>query len=319
MLQGPTKDKVSFLDRIGSTKVPRGIFAAAAQGWVYVSGMSLARVARALLPAGVLLPGLGLGPGLGCGERAGDPVIALSTTASSGAAGAPEPGEGAGGEAGTGGTAGAAGASEPTAPGPGGLCARCESSKECGDADDACLLRDGERFCGRDCDDQRGCPEGYGCVQLSNMQLWQCVPQDACALSSTSAPPLSDIRQYVLSRINAARAELDLEPLEPSSCLHELAQESAVDYARTDEPLGKYLNECDPVWPSCACGWSAEAEVSVARYGLDWQTAVDHGLSAYRDGSNDRFVQAYQQSAISHVGIGFWLSGDEAWIALSFQ
>lgn len=296
---------MSFRRRIGSSKLPRGISGGGAGSRVYVSTMSLARAAPATLLTGLLVaPCLGLA--VGCGERAGDPVVALPAT--SGAGGMAEPGPDAGG---------GAGESDAPATGPGGLCAPCESSSECGDANDACLRRDDVRFCGRDCDEQRDCPDGYDCVQLNNTQLLQCVPQGDCPPASPPPPELADLRQYVLSRVNATRADLDLDPLEPNSCLNQLAQDSAVDFARTDEPGGKYVKECAPIWPGCACGWSSEAEATVSRYGLDWQTAIDGALSPY--GPNDRFVQGYTQSGVTGVGIGFWLSGDEAWVALSFQ
>lgn len=267
--------------------------------------MSVVRVAGWLL-LGSLLP-------LACGERAGDAVVALPTAAD------PSPGgEGSGSDAedGVGGVGAAPAASASL--GPSGLCATCASSTECGDANDACIAYGEARFCGRDCDDQRDCPDGYSCVELSNSQLWQCVPDDACPLPD-SPPALGEVRSYVLTRINGQRAAQSRASLESSSCLDQLAQRSALDFARTDEPLGKYVKECDPVWPNCTCGWWAEAEVTVARYGLDWQDAVDRALSASRDGGSTRFADAYLNGAFSDVGIGFWLSGDEAWIALSFR
>lgn len=253
-----------------------------------------------------------------CGERVGEPIVATVTapdepndSASAGAGGSPEQPSGSsslGGEA-------------PTeAPGelmgPIGLCGPCTSSDACGDANDACIRHQDQSFCGRDCDEQRGCPDGYNCVELSNTQLWQCVPQTNCPQPSPQ-PTLSDLRDYLLARINAERQSFGIAPLSASSCLDDLAQASAVDFARTDEPLGKYVKECDPVWPNCACGWNAEAEIAIARYGLDWQTAVERAVGQTRD--NDRFTQAFLASDFTDVGIGFWLSADEGWIALSFR
>lgn len=259
------------------------------------------------LACGALLCALSLG----CGERAGDPIVALATSNESGAS-APT------GAAGAGGAYDGHGTSTDT-PGPVGLCGACSSSDECGDANDACVRHLGERFCGRDCDEQHGCPDGYLCVELDNTQLYQCVPQDHCPTTAAALPPLSDIREYLLQRINAQRAAHARLPLDASSCLDELAQASALAFARTDEPLGKYVKECDPIWPSCACGWNAEAELAVAHYALDWTTAIDRATSVTRDNQNDRFVQAFLAGSATAVGVGFWLSGDEAWIALSFH
>jgi hypothetical protein len=276
--------------------------------------MSVARVVYgALLGAAAL--------GLGCGERFGDPIVRLpgdqneagaAGTGKAGAAGLPSDDPTAGGDAGSSGN-------DAGERGPTGLCGDCSSSDECGDANDACLRHQDARFCGRDCDDQRGCPDGYTCVELDNSQLWQCVPQNGCPVPTGPVPALVDIRQELLTRINAERVAHDRAPLVASACLDELAQASALAFARTDEPLGKFVKECHPIWPNCACGWNAEAELTVARYGLDWMTAVEHATVTTRDGQNARFTDAFSNFDGTDVGIGFWLSGDEAWIALSLR
>jgi hypothetical protein len=251
---------------------------------------------------------------IACGERSGDPIVALApqARAEAGATG-DAAGPGAGGDDSGG------GASSAGEVGPIGLCGACTSSDDCGDANDACISHDTERFCGRDCNDQSDCPDGYACVELANTQLFQCVPQTSCPAPPVATPALSDIRDYMLARINAERIARDRTPLLASACLDKLAQDSALDFARTDEPLGKYVKECDPVWPNCACGWNGEAEVTVARYGLDWTTAIDRALSTQRDSPSDHFSQAFLNYTATDVGIGFWLSGDEAWLALSFR
>ena len=249
---------------------------------------------------------------LGCGERAGDPVIQLPADQS------PDGGE-PGAAAAEPGAMADPGAGSVGQQGPTGLCGRCNGSDECGDANDACIRHQGQRFCGRDCDDQHGCPDGYSCVELDNSQLWQCVPQNGCPTAAVAVPTLADVRQYVRGRINSERAIENRPALNESSCLDDLAQGSAVAFALTDEPLGKFVKECDPIWPNCNCGWSAEAELTVARYALDWTTAVDSALATSRDSQNLRFTQAFLDSDGTDLGIGFWLSGDEAWIALSFH
>ncbi len=267
---------------------------------------------------GAPLGALALTLSFGCGERAGDPVVLARDQA---AAGGEEAGMPTAANAGKGNDTGYGGAGpDPRGEvGPTGLCGDCTSSNECGDANDACIRHADAHFCGRDCDDQYGCPDGYSCVELDNSQLWQCVPLNGCAAPAGGVPDLADLRDYLLARINAERTARDRSALRASSCLDELAQGSAVSFARTDETLGKYVKECDPVWPNCACGWNAEAEITVARYGLDWTTAIDRALGTYRDTQNDRFTHAFLDYSATDVGIGFWLSGDEAWIALSFH
>jgi hypothetical protein len=269
--------------------------------------MSVVRVAGGALSCALLIA---------CGERAGDPIVMLPS----------EPAAGGTDNLGAGNAAGAAGddphgVSQPAdaGPGPVGLCGPCTSSGECGDANDACIRYQDRHFCGRDCDEQRGCPDGYACVQLDNSQLLQCVPQNGCAEPALSPPPLDDVRRYLFARLNAERVNHARLTLDSSSCLDGLAQGSAVAFARTDEPLGKYVKECDPIWPNCECGWSVEAELSIARYGLDWMTAIDVAIGQAHDSQNDRFSQAFLSADVTDLGIGFWISGDEAWIALSFR
>jgi hypothetical protein len=275
---------------------------------VYVSDMSAWPAYASSLVCALLLA---------CGERPGDPIVAAATTRaeageSAGGSASP-PADSAGGS--SAGSASSDGGEAPgDSPGPVGLCGACTSSDACGDANDACIRYQDQSFCGRDCDEQRDCPDGYTCVELANSQLWQCVPQTSCPTPSL-APALDDLRQYTLSRINSERAAQSLAPLSASTCLDDLAQASALDFARTDEPLGKYVKECDPVWPNCACGWSAEAEIAIARYALDWTTAIDRAISS----QSGRFTDGFLSSDASDVGIGIWLSGDEAWIALSFR
>ena len=47
--------------------------------------------------------------------------------------------------------------------------------------------------------------------------------------------------------------------------------------------------------------------------------STDSALDTSRDSQNLRFTQAFLDSDGTDLGIGFWLSGDEAWIALSFH
>jgi len=233
---------------------------------------------------------------LACGERAGDPVVALESDQN---------------------LAGADGGPDADSSGPIGLCGACNSSVDCGDANDACIRHQDRGFCGRDCEDQRGCPDGYECLELNDNRLRQCVPRTSCP-EPRPAPSATELRDYVLERVNAERQARDQAPLEPSSCLDGLAQASALDFARTDEPLGKYVKECDPVWPACECGWSAEAEISISAYDLDWQAAIDRAVESSAASTNTRFVRALLAADATQIGVGFWLSGDELWIALSF-
>lgn len=267
----------------------------------------------------------------GCGERAADPIVASGAgTSPAGQGGLAGGGSGERGGSGGGGASSggsdqpadggdeAGGGEGPTpSDGPIGLCGPCASSDVCGDANDACIRHQEQNFCGRDCDDQRGCPDGYTCVELANSQLFQCVPEAGCP-TPTPAPTLEELRTRVLAVVNGERAAFDRAALAPSSCLDELAQASALEFARTDEPLGKYVKECDPVWPNCECGWNAEGEIAIARYGLDWMTAVDRSVGPNRD-PQSRFSQGLLATDVSELGVGFWISGDEAWLALSYR
>jgi hypothetical protein len=262
-----------------------------------VASMSLGR-----LPLVVLF----VGWAAGCGERAGDAVVRVDPIEAGGAGGG---GNGQGGSA----TLPAGGEAPDTAQGPTGLCGACDDSSQCGDDNDVCLRHDGMSFCGRDCDEGFGCPDDYTCVELANSRLRQCVPVNACPDPADPPPALESVREHVLELINAERVARGSAPFEPSSCLDQLAQESALDYAFSGEPLGTYARECDPIWPNCDCNWDAQAEVQVAHYGLDWLDSIERAL---RD---DRFARAFLEFDVTLVGVGFWISGDEAWIALSFS
>ena len=289
--------------------------------------MPVARVAWGALLGALALP-------LACGDRAGDPVVWLVP-----------PGQSGGGVGGVAARAGSGtGASSPIEPMPGGapsdgtsdsndggaapipvpevgavgLCGDCTEGGDCGSNNDVCIHHDGQRFCGRYCDDQRRCPNGYSCAQLENSDLLQCVPDSTCPPPATNVPGLADLRTTILTRINSERALRDLAPLQASACLDTLAQSSALAFARTDQPLIKFRNECDPVWPNCACGWTGQADFTMSRYALDWSTPLDVALTV-QDDQMTRFTQAFLAPNVTDVGIGFWLSGDEVWIALSFH
>lgn len=247
-----------------------------------------------------------------CGERAGDPIVGTRPSADA-ARGPGAEGGASGAEVGGASGAPSEGGEGNIGPGPAGLCSPCGSSTACGDPDDACIRHREATFCGRDCDEGDGCPDGYVCVNLDNTRLQQCVPLTGCPGPVTPAPSLEEVRQILLARINTERLARDRDLLTASECLNDLAQASAVAYADSDEPLAKYIDECDPIWPSCSCGWTAEAEVAVAEYGLDWSQAIERALA------DTGFTSSYLNFDFAAVGVGFWLSGDEAWIALSFH
>lgn len=256
---------------------------------------------------------------LACGERAGDPIVALRSSPTEGNGGA---GPDSGGAPDGGGSEGghSPGDAPDTRPGPLGLCSPCSGQGDvCGDSNDVCVLHDNQSFCGRDCDERGGCPDGYACVDLANSYLWQCVPQDSCPASNATAPALADARQELLSRINAQRALHDRAPLAAAPCLDRVAQQSALDFAYTDERWGKFLSECDPIWPNCECGWNAEAEITISRFDLDWTSVVERAMNPDQDSQSARFAEAFLASEFTDVGIGVWLAGDEAWLALSLH
>ncbi len=299
--------------------------------------MRLRRAVRAIL---VLQPTcLGLALLGSCGERGGDPIVALpsvqTTAGRNGTAGAGattggisvlaaggfggDDGSGVGGAAGDAPVAGQGG-SPPASLGFVGLCGHCHGPVDCGDGNDLCLVNTGPTFCGRDCDESGGCPEGYFCSEILDSNLLQCVPAgDACPVSRLATPSLSVVRDSLLARINEEREARGLAALSLSSCLNSLAQDSALEFARGAQPAAKFERECAPIWPACDCDWSAQAELGVARWGLDWRSAVDAAMGIDADQADPRFVDAFLSLGIVQVGIGFWMSGDEAWWGLSFS
>jgi len=250
-----------------------------------------------------------LGPA--CGDRAGDPVVALGPI-SEPPSGHPDSG-----------SPGAAGAGPSLDPG--GLCAGCDSSDDCGEGD-LCLHPPngaaGETwFCGRHCFDDHDCPDGYHCMDVDHSDR-QCIPEntDCRQVVSDLAEPLDVMRVEALLQLNELRAQAGLPEFTSSDCLHGLAQQSAEEYRRTNNALGVFERECEGLSPDrCECHWSAQAERNVVEFALTWQEAVEESIldRAFRD-PDGAFVRHVTNPAHVNVGFGIVLSGDEAWTAISF-
>jgi hypothetical protein len=263
----------------------------------------------------------------GCGERFGDPIVALETLGPTGAGGR----EGSGDQGNAvgaawpsldgGASAGGSGGGLLPSAGVVGLCVECTESEACGDENDLCVRNDatGRQFCARDCSERGGCPPGYACGDVQNSALDQCLPiAGECQPTSIGPPELDSLRDYVLGRLNAARVERNRPTLDNSFCLDDLAQASALEFARTDQPLAKFERECRPLHPDCECGWQAQAEATIASYGLEWPVAVDDALASQIE-NGEPLLHVFEDEALEDVGIGFYISGDEAWLALSFR
>lgn len=234
-----------------------------------------------------------------CGDRAGDPVVALQPLPSMNDAGA------------------------PLESGPGGLCAPCQNSEDCGGGRDRCLElgHSHEGSCGRHCDQQGDCPQGYECVSLGRDEPAQCIPErnECDHVVSHVSPDLATMRAVALEELNHVRAEILLPPLQPDACLDMVAQESAIELARTNDVLGKFERECEPFEPAgCPCGWRAENELNVVEYSLTWQEAIENSINDRWRNSNESFVRNISAPVHTRVGFGIVLSGDEAWTAISY-
>jgi hypothetical protein len=111
----------------------------------------------------------------GCESRYADAVVANYTsvedpsTSGGGGSGAEVPNEG----------------SDGPSEGGGKLCEACTENADCGGRGDHCVtnLHTDEVFCGRACEDDRGCPQHYRCSRLENdHERRQCVPETgSCA------------------------------------------------------------------------------------------------------------------------------------------
>lgn len=157
------------------------------------------RPSQRTLSCGVALLGTAL-LGSACGEVRADAVVAGTLLDPSTGGSSPRPNEDpAGGAAGAG--------SQPTTSEPepepepdpdpdpveppaiaGELCSPCERSEECGGSGDYCLVYRGvvQYYCGRHCDAEAICPEGYECIPLQNApEIEQCIP-----ISRTCPPEL---------------------------------------------------------------------------------------------------------------------------------
>jgi len=202
----------------------------------------------------------------------------------------------------------------PTMPSPearvGGLCAPCPMDGRCGDDNDACLeqLETGETFCGRDCyeNGDGNCPRGYACRDVRDGAR-QCVPNDGTCQTrelGEPAPPLAELREYMLADLNELRDDAELAPLSADACLDGIAQRGALELAFEDQRAPSFERDC---------GWRYETRGTVAAWSLDWRLAA---TALWR--LSGRGLDTALSEDFSRVGIGILLSGDEAWIVLSF-
>lgn len=233
-----------------------------------------------------------------CGDRAGDPVVALAPLSP------PEDGDGG---------------STPEPALPRGLCSQCDSHDECGDDRDLCIDIGRVNVCGRNCK-QSGCPRGYQCVFVTRDDA-QCVPEshDCSHVVSHESPSLDTMRATALAELNHLRAELQLAPFVLDDCLNEQAWQSATQLARTGDLLGKFEDDCEQFQPApCTCGWRAQSEISVTKYSLTWEYAIDRSIDDRWHDGNESFVRNVSEPEHTRIGFGILLSGDEAWTAISF-
>jgi len=202
-----------------------------------------------------------------------------------------------------------------------GLCDVCDDNDACGDGNDHCLRYrdDPERFCGRDCQEGRGCPAGYDCVGLANSSASQCVPEARTCehRRALEAPPrLAELRVAALEQLNLERQRLALPLLAADDCLDEIAQTSSREHALNGQRGTKYARECAPELPNCACGWATEFQVTVAEYGLVWSRAMTLALDLGLATSGGAEPPLTTMSS-TRVGIGVLLGGDESWISFA--
>jgi hypothetical protein len=226
----------------------------------------------------------------GCGDGVAEPIVAVAAE--------PAP----------------AVTSDAAVPDPGGLCSFCSGNRTCGDENDTCLfnLTTEERFCGRDCDESGGCPQGYACQRVINGAR-QCQPPALGCLSRVQPegpPSLAAVRSHVLADFNQWRAELGLPPMVGDACLDGLAQASAGELALRDEQDFEFQD---------ACGWAFETRCKVATWELDWRRAVtapwrEPSITAGSRGLPDTL----RSTSWTRLGLGIFMGGDEAWIALTY-
>lgn len=249
-----------------------------------------------------------------CGDRVGEPIV--WATALDGAGGSSA---GEAGASGSGATPGGSGGQDVVDPG--GLCAPCESGRQCGDMNDYCLEQNHDQFCGRDCEEDGGCPLGYSCVLIAGRDESQCIPASESCDHVADKPPLPTaeaIAAEALELVNDLRFERGLFPLVLDECLSEVAQESAAELSESGDYLGKFERECDGQ-NSCECGWAAEWESSVAAYDLRYYNAVEFTVGQNASGPTQwRFSRAVFSPQYTRFGFGLVMSGDEAWAALAF-
>lgn len=276
-----------------------------------------------------LLAGLGSACLVACGDIAAEPIVAFGGSS-----------QGLGGMGAAGGTGGGGGTSGGSAQGGAtelppilGLCDVCDSSLACGDPDDDCLQINvaespvtGTRFCARNCTEDGACPTGYGCNETStgddNPRSAQCAPRVGNCLHRRMVappPPLAEMRETLASELAEARAafSLSLGALTEDPELDDVAQASVEEMAREILPFTKFDAECRNK-PTCAAGWSAEQQVQVAAFKLDWASALPAGVVELTMKPGTSGSVELQSPDHQRFGIGIVMAGDEAFFSVTY-
>lgn len=199
----------------------------------------------------------------------------------------------------------------------GGLCSPCRDASDCGGRNDYCLFNGGtnESFCGIDCLEQSGCPDGYACMSLGN--LIQCAPiSGSCDnpfTNQTGFVSLNDLRPIVLDKINSERARNGVPALAMTDCLTSVAQSAAVDFSATGTMSGKFDSDCKPLIPNCACGWESDNQSHETGNGT-WTDLVTWSAGHILNASNA--PTTVLSDRYSRVGVGIVVGQGEAWVSV---
>lgn len=255
---------------------------------------------------------------VGCSERIGEPIVAASTDGSADAndTGYRPPDDGF--EPYTDGSDGSVSLSSD-----GGLCAPCESHRDCGEYGDACLTNDVtmEQFCGRDCLERGGCPDGFACFSVGgSSSIINCAPVSGSCTGNPSttsvfaSASLIEMRAYVVDRLNMARAERQLPALIDDGCLDAEGQASAVELADTVLSATVTNGICDAATQECACAWQSDTN-SVALASGDWRSSIDAAIAtALTQNADDSVFSA----SFGRIGVGIVVGELMFWQAWKF-
>ena len=209
------------------------------------------------------------------------------------------------------------------------LCEPCESDSDCGWWNDLCLTNDdtGQRFCGRDCLQGQGCPDGYACFVVNDADdSTQCAPvSGSCSEAAADAgsifgsASLAEMRAYVLDLLNQMRIYQGLPPFEADTCLDQLAQAATIELIDEGRYHTLFQRQCDWSDEPCECGWTDESQSIASWNELDWRQSINRAVfEMMAEDPSGATVGNILSPSFDRAGVGIVVGEYRIWQSVEF-